>query len=239
MCCPVDVPAYLQALEEFASRHPSLQISVAAPATLIAEVARGGPSIMTGGQDCHPCHEGAFTGSISAPLLRRAGASFVLVGHSERRAAGDTDEVVRQKLQSARSAGLLPVLCVGETLEEREAGLASERIEAQICAALEGLAKWTSVIVAYEPVWAIGTGRVPTARQVEEAVAAVRAAICRSVGESHDATVLYGGSATADTVRLLRGIDLDGFLVGNASLFADKMGAILAAITRQTDASNV
>ena len=186
------------------------------PATLVAAFAaraKGG-AVAIGGQDCHWLESGAHTGDISAEMLADAGASHVIVGHSERRADhGETDAVVRRKAEAALRAGLTPIVCVGETLEERDSGTTLEVIARQ----LEGSvpADAARLVIAYEPVWAIGTGRTPTVEQVAE----VHAEIRRIVGAG--IAVLYGGSVKPGNAAELLGIaHVDGALVGGASLKA-------------------
>ena len=178
-------------------------------------------------QDLDWENAGAFTGAVSGTMLADAGATHVLVGHSERRQIfGDDDEAVRRKLEAARRAGLIPVLCVGEDLDNRDAGRALEVVARQLDAALAPVDDLDGgrLVVAYEPVWAIGTGRVASVDQAAE----VHAAIHRQTGS--DVRVLYGGSVTPDNaVDLLSNPEIDGALVGSASLAADSFLAIIAA----------
>ncbi len=188
--------------------------------------------IQVGGQTCHPEDAGAFTGEISAPILASAGASLVIVGHSERRHVfGESDADVALRLQAALRHRLRPVLCVGETLEERESGRTLEVVERQVRSALEPVAKdgLAAVTLAYEPVWAIGTGKVATPEQAQEVHAAIRGML-RDMGGAvgEDMRILYGGSVKASNVDgLMAMTDIDGALVGGASLDADEFARIV------------
>lgn len=186
------------------------------PATLVAAFAARarGSDIAIGGQDCHWQESGAHTGDIAAEMLADAGATHVIVGHSERRADhGESDDVVRAKTEAASRAGLVPIICVGETLEQRDAGITIDVISRQLAGSIPESAD--SFVIAYEPVWAIGTGRTPTVEQVAE----VHGAIRRIVGAGKQ--ILYGGSVKpANADELLAVADVDGALVGGASLKA-------------------
>lgn len=228
---PPDVSEYLQRLSSRAARLPSISVAIAPPATLLAQIS-GSDEILVAGQDCHKSASGPFTGSVSAPLLRQAGASLVLIGHSERRAEGDTDQIVRSKLESAWAAGLTPILCVGEARADVERGMVGSRVAEQVLACLPVGRPLAPVIVAYEPVWAIGTGRTPTPDEVAAAAAAIRRALPQRISaKAERTTILYGGSVTPASVLALREVsDIDGFLVGNASLCATDMVSIMEAI---------
>jgi triosephosphate isomerase (TIM) len=186
-------------------------------------------------QNVHAADEGAFTGEISCRMLIDCGATGVLLGHSERRALfGETDEALARKVPAALAAGLDPVLCVGETEQERDAGATSERLRAQLSGALDELdaARALQLTIAYEPVWAIGTGRTATPEQAQETHAEVRAWLAERFGPDVAATVriLYGGSVKPENAReLLAGADVDGALVGGASLSAASLLAIAHA----------
>jgi len=204
---------------------------VCPPAPLVSLMAHAllGSTVAVGGQDCHAADEGAHTGDVSAPMLRDAGATHVIVGHSERRADhGETDAGVRAKAVAAARAGLLPIVCVGETEAERDAGAAQEVVGRQLTGSLpDGFAG----VVAYEPVWAIGTGRTPTAADVAAMHAFIRQTLEQRFG-SHGAglRVLYGGSVKpANAAELLAVPNVDGALVGGASLKADDFLAICRA----------
>lgn len=209
------------------------------PFTALGEVAAAvaGTPIKVGGQDLHWEDAGAFTGEISARMLRDAGCEFALVGHSERRALfHETDETANRKVRAALRAGLQPILCVGETLEERETGRTMERVGAQLEAVLEGLA-WEDArraLIAYEPVWAIGTGRTASPTQAEEVHASIRSTLGRRYGTeaASCAIILYGGSVKpTNSYALSKERDIDGFLVGGASLAADDfLGVVREAL---------
>lgn len=198
------------------------------PFTALAEVRQalaGGP-VGLGGQNLFWEDKGAFTGEVSAPLLKDAGCSHALIGHSERRQHfGETDAGVNRKLKAALRAGLVPVVCVGETLEEREAGRTMDRIAAQLAGGLDGLsaAEAGRLVLAYEPVWAIGTGRTASPGQAEDVHRFIRGRLEEKYGGeiSACAIILYGGSVKpANTCSLLKEKDIDGALVGGASLEA-------------------
>jgi len=217
-----------------AGRLPHVELIVCPPATLIASfaaAARGSPVII-GGQDCHAEPAGAFTGDIAAEMLRDAGAGAVIVGHSERRHYhGETDAMVRAKALAARRAGLLAIVCVGETRTEREAGGAFAVVGAQLEGSLpqqEDQFVVAQFVVAYEPVWAIGTGLTPTAGDVAEMHRGIRQRLCSRYGQAgRGIRILYGGSVKpANAKELLAAEDVDGALVGGASLVAEEFLAI-------------
>ena len=224
-----EVEALRAALAEAA---PACRVALCPPATLIDRMARAaGEGIEIGGQDCRSESHGAFTGDVSAAMLRDAGATLVILGHSERRQGhGETDAVVAAKAEAALSAGLEPIICVGETLEQREAGRAVEVVRGQIMASLpEILAEKGAFAVAYEPVWAIGTGLTPSLEQIEAVHRAVRAAMIDRLGPAGAARpILYGGSVKPDNAReILTVPDVGGALVGGASLkAADFLGIV-------------
>ena len=224
-----EVEALRAALAEAA---PACRVALCPPATLIDRMARtAGEGIEIGGQDCRAESHGAFTGDVSAAMLRDAGATLVILGHSERRHGhGETDAVVASKAEAAVSAGLEPIICVGETLEQREAGRAVEVVRGQIMASLPvTLAETGTFAVAYEPVWAIGTGLTPTLEQIEEVHRAVRAAMIERLGLAGAARpILYGGSVKPENAReILTVPEVGGALVGGASLkAADFLGIV-------------
>jgi triosephosphate isomerase len=188
-----------------------------------------GSAVATGGQDCHPAPQGAHTGDIAAPMLRDAGAAWVILGHSERRQDHhETDALVRQKAIAAAAAGLAPIVCVGETADQRTAGQQAAVVGAQLAGSLpEGFAG----VVAYEPVWAIGTGKTATEQDVAEMHAFIRAELLRLLGGAGAGVrILYGGSVRpANAPALLAIPDVGGALVGGASLKADDFLAIARA----------
>ncbi len=212
---------------------PSCDLLVCPPATALAAAAEAlvGSGIALGGQDCHAADKGAHTGDVSAPMLKDAGCRFVILGHSERRAEhGESDEAVRAKCAAARRAGLALVLCIGESLAERDGGRTLEIVGRQLAHSLpEGIPP-AELAIAYEPVWAIGTGRTPTVAQVEEVHAHIRAALARKVAAADDVRILYGGSVKPDNAKaLMAARNVDGALVGGASLQPDDFWAIARA----------
>jgi triosephosphate isomerase len=224
-----EVEALRAALAETA---PACRVALCPPATLIERMARAaGEGIEIGGQDCRAESHGAFTGDVSAVMLRDAGATLVILGHSERRQGhGETDAVVAAKAEAALSAGLEPIICVGETLEQREAGRAVEVVRGQVMASLPAiLAEKGAFAVAYEPVWAIGTGLTPSLEQIEAVHRAVRAAMIERLGPACAARpILYGGSVKPDNAREILAVpEVGGALVGGASLkAADFLGIV-------------
>ncbi len=213
---------------------PACRVALCPPATLIERMAQAaGDVIEIGGQDCRAETHGAFTGDVSAAMLKDAGATLVILGHSERRQGhGETDALVASKAEAALVAGLSPIVCVGETLEEREAGRAVEVVRSQIMASLPLALAGADFAVAYEPVWAIGTGLTPTLEQIEEVHRAVRAAMIERLGLGVVATpILYGGSVKPDNAREILAVpEVGGALVGGASLkAADFLGIVRGA----------
>ncbi len=210
------------------------ELAVCPPATLTAQAAwkmRGG-KLALGAQDCHPEPGGAFTGDISAPMLKDAGAAYVIVGHSERRTLHhETDALVRAKAEAALKAGLTAIVCVGETRSEREARHAIAVVTRQLKGSLPPGGGPESVVVAYEPVWAIGTGLTPTPADVAEMHGAIRALLGEIYGAGGSKMrILYGGSVKPSNCNELLGLDnVDGALVGGASLKAADFLAIAAA----------
>ncbi len=221
-----------KALKEQAA---ACRVALCPPATLIDRMAQAlkGGVVEIGGQDCHAEASGAYTGSVSAEMVREAGAGLVILGHSERRAGfGETDADVAAKVEAALAAGLEPIICIGETLQEREAGQAVEIVSRQVAGSLPASLGGKAFAVAYEPVWAIGTGLTPTLEQIEEVHAAVRAAMIAKLGEGgRAAPILYGGSVKPSNAKeILAVAEVGGALVGGASLKAeDFLGIIRAA----------
>ena len=210
----------------------AVDVAMALPATLIAPAVALIPGLPIGAEDVHSRDQGAHTGCLSAPMLREAGAIFSLVGHSERRAdCGETDADVKAKAEALLRGGMRAILCIGETLTERDAGHAEAVVTGQLAASLpEGAAaEWLSI--AYEPVWAIGTGRTPTIADVAAMHGAIRTKLRALIGpEAEKVRILYGGSVTADNAaHLLHAGDVDGALVGGASLTAAKFVPIIQA----------
>jgi len=191
----------------------------------VAQRLEDGP-VAVAAQNCHFEDKGAFTGEVSAPQLADAGCKYVILGHSERRQLfGEVDAAVNLKAKAALRAGLAPIICVGETLAERDAGETLGRVQAQVDAALAGISnpELAKCLIAYEPVWAIGTGRTATPGQAQEVHAFIRARVAaKDAGVAASLRILYGGSMKPDNVRaLMAEADVDGGLVGGASLQAD------------------
>ena len=213
---------------------PGVDVLICPPATLIAQMAwaRGKHALQIGGQDCHANASGAHTGDVSAEMLRDAGASHVIVGHSERRTDhGETDAQVAAKAAAAHGCGLIAVICLGETLEERDAGRALKVVTAQLKGSLPEGTTAANTVIAYEPVWAIGTGRVPTTDQIGEVHGALRAALRDLMREADGVRLLYGGSVKgANAAEIFAVHDVDGALVGGASLTAEDFSPIVTAL---------
>jgi triosephosphate isomerase len=230
--------AEIRALGRGLPDDPGVDVLVCPPATLIAEAVRAaeGTRIAIGGQDCHAKAAGASTGDISAEMLRDAGATYVILGHSERRQHhAESDAIVAEKLLGAKRAGLHIVLCVGETEEVRDAGKAESFVTQQLRASLPGDVTPEDLVVAYEPVWAIGTGRTPTPHQVGAMHLALREALATRFGPpASGIRILYGGSVKPENAAELLAVDnVDGALVGGASLKAGDFLAIIRASGRQ------
>ena len=198
---------------------------ICVPATLIGRAAEAvsRTPVRCGGQDCHAKESGAHTGDVSAEMLKDAGASHVIVGHSERRTDhGETDATVKAKAEAAWRAGLTAIICIGETRAEREAGSTLDVLTRQIAGSVPGRATHATAVIAYEPVWAIGTGLTPTAADVGQAHLHIRKELAKLIGTEAERTrILYGGSVKpSNAVELLSIANVDGALVGGASLKA-------------------
>jgi triosephosphate isomerase (TIM) len=225
----------LSTLKTLIGRPADREVVVAPPFTILETVARllAGTSIRLAAQNLHWEPQGAFTGEISGPMLKDLGCSHVILGHSERRQYfGETDEQVAQKVCAAQRDGLIPIVCVGETLEQRERGETAALIAHQVRTALQGQAKtaFASLLIAYEPVWAIGTGRTATPAQAQEVHVVIRTTVAelsdRATAEM--VRILYGGSVKPDNVDgLMAEADIDGALVGGASLQAEAFARII------------
>ena len=222
-----------RAIDRAAARFPQVQVALAPPATLINAMREAVKDIGVGGQDCHQSASGAFTGDVSAVMLADAGADFTIVGHSERRAMhGETDAIVRAKAESAQAAELSVILCVGETDAERNSGQAEAVVASQLDGSLpRGEGAPGQLSVAYEPVWAIGTGRVATIDDVEAMHRAIRRQLIAIYGEAGESLrILYGGSVNAgNAAELLAADEVGGALVGGASLTAENFTGIIGA----------
>jgi len=212
------------------------EIVLCPPATILGEVGRAiaGSPVLLGAQDCHIKDKGAHTGDIAAPMLAELGCRYVIVGHSERRAAhGETDPAVRAKAEAAHRAGLSAIVCVGESRQEREAGRHLDVIARQIDASLPPAATPADTVVAYEPVWAIGTGLTATAADIAEAHRHLRMRLSAASHAGGQIRVLYGGSANAGNAAEILAVEgVDGCLVGGASLDADAFWAMILAATQ-------
>ncbi len=230
--------AALAEVEALIAAHPSpnCDMLLCPPATLIAAMAdrAKGSALAVGAQDCHTATSGAHTGDLSAAMVKDAGARSVILGHSERRADhGETCELVRQKAEAALAAGMMAIVCIGETEAERDAGQTLDVIGAQLDASLPKGATAANLVVAYEPVWAIGTGRTPTLEQITEVHSFLRARLTGVIGaEAAGTRLLYGGSVKpSNAAEIFALADVDGALVGGASLKAADFGAIVAALS--------
>ena len=215
---------------------PRAVVVVCPPATLLPAVAAQGASsgILAGGQDCHTEASGPYTGDISAYMLADAGAQFVIVGHSERRAGhGETNELVRAKAEAALGAGLKPIICVGETEAERDSGNAEAVVNEQLANSIPDAAQHHELIVAYEPVWAIGTGRTPTLEEIAQMHGNIRARLVERFGPERGGAIriLYGGSVKPHNAREILSVEnVNGSLVGGASLLAKDFYTIISAV---------
>ena len=222
-----------RAIDRAAKRLEAVEVGLAPPFTLIGAMAAEVSAIRVGGQDCHAKASGAHTGDVSAAMLADAGASFVIVGHSERRADhGESDTMVRTKAEAALAAELSVILCVGESAAERDAGRAIAVVSSQLAGSLPAAAADAEQLaIAYEPVWAIGTGRVPSVADVGAMHRAIRERLVAAYGETgRRVRILYGGSVNAgNAAELLGAEEVGGALVGGASLTAESFGAIINA----------
>jgi len=213
---------------------PGRQLAVCVPYPYLyqAQAALSGSAIAWGAQDVSERGAGAFTGEVSAAMMAEFGCRYAIVGHSERRTLhGETDAMVAAKAVAALAAGLTPVVCVGETLSEREAGETERVVARQIDAVMAALgSKLTAMVLAYEPVWAIGTGRTATPQQAQDVHKLLRSRLTRAERRAENVLILYGGSVKADNAKALFGCpDIDGGLIGGASLKADEFLAIARA----------
>lgn len=214
-----------------------VEVAVAPPFTALHPVAKAleDSNISLAAQNCHPDPSGAFTGEVAAPMLKEVGCSYVILGHSERRQFfGETDAGVNRKTAAVLKAGMLPIVCVGETLAEREASRTLEIVEAQVKGCLSGFgaAEGAKFVIAYEPVWAIGTGKTATSRQAQEVHAHIRSLLIGLWGRdaADQVRIQYGGSVKPDNAaELLSQPDIDGALVGGASLKVADFAAIVKA----------
>lgn len=226
-----DLPE-IEAIAAAAAAHSGVDVALGLPATLIGPAAAVVPGFAIGGQDCHWQASGAHTGCVSVDMLKEAGAAFVIVGHSERRTDNhETSAEVQKKAQAAMAGGLMAIICVGETEAQRDAGAAISVVTDQVRASVPAQATGAIAAIAYEPVWAIGTGRTPSAADVAEMHAAIRAELQAILGaKGAHLRLLYGGSVKAsNAAELLHLPNVDGALVGGASLKAADFVPIIEA----------
>ena len=224
--------AEIEEIAAAARGYPEVDVALCVPAILIERAARAVPNLPIGGQDVHQAEQGPHTGCTSALMLRDAGAKLTIVGHSERRdGQRESDEEVKAKAEAALSVGLDVILCVGESLEVRESGGAVATVGKQLDASLPEKIGEASLAIAYEPIWAIGTGKIPTVSEIGDMHAAIRERLMRRYDEfGRQVRILYGGSVKASNASEIFGIaDVDGALVGGASLKAADFIPIAAA----------
>ena len=226
--------ALARALAERAKTDPvACDLLVCPPATLLmaAAAALAGSPIALGGQDCHTDAKGAHTGDLSAAMLKDAGCRFVILGHSERRTDhGESDALVRAKAMAAKAAGLASILCIGETLAQRDAGTTLSIITSQLAGSLPPGLSAAELAIAYEPLWAIGTGRTPSLEQIAEVHMHIRRELAGKVSDAGAVRILYGGSVKPDNAAaIMRVANVDGALVGGASLVAADFWSIARA----------
>jgi triosephosphate isomerase (TIM) len=227
--------AELSAIAAAAREASGVDVAICPPFTLIPLAVPRAGGLAIGAQDCHSKDSGAHTGNVSAPMLKEAGARLAIIGHSERRAdQAETDEIVRAKAETALRHGLQAIVCVGESEAERAAGRAVERVKSQLAGSIPELSGESELVVAYEPIWAIGTGRTATPADVAEMHAAIREALVARFGDAGGRIrILYGGSVNAGSAAELFAVDnVDGALVGGASLTAAQFVPIVEAAAR-------
>ncbi|KMK67222.1 triose-phosphate isomerase [Puniceibacterium sp. IMCC21224] len=226
--------AELSALDGTSS--PTVEVLICPPATLLHAAKGVAGDVAIGAQDCHAAASGAHTGDLSAPMLADAGATYVITGHSERRADhGESDAIVAAKSQAVWDAGLTAIVCIGESLEQRDSGKTLTVIGTQLANSVPDGATGANLVVAYEPIWAIGTGKVPTIHQIGEVHQFLRAELVSRFGNDIAGAIrlLYGGSVKpANAAEIFAVKDVDGALVGGASLKASDFGPIIAALTK-------
>jgi len=225
----------LENIAELATAHDSarVDIMICPPATLLSKACEIARSLKIGAQDCHSAEHGAHTGDISANMIADCGAKAVILGHSERRANhNESDAIVRDKTSAAQSAGLTAVVCIGETLEQREAGETIAVLETQLKASIPDKVDPSRMVVAYEPVWAIGTGKIPTLEQITEAHQFCRRTLLKRFGSAaNNVPLLYGGSVKASNAEEIFSLqNVDGALVGGASLAPVDFSPIIHAL---------
>lgn len=226
----------LAELETLAASHPNsdVDILICPPATLVSQASAIAGPIRIGGQDCHANLSGAHTGDISAEMLKDAGATDVILGHSERRTDhGETNQDVHDKVLAAWQAGLTAVICIGETLQEREEGVTNQVLGNQLAGSVPEGALASNTVIAYEPVWAIGTGKIPSLDEITQTHSFIRGFLAshHETSEAHGMSILYGGSVKPGNAADIFALNnVDGALVGGASLKATDFSAIITAL---------
>ena len=235
------VKPFIEELKEHMPKTRSCDVVLCTPAVMIPAMVKAGKDcrVAAGGEDVSKFEKGAYTGEISADMLADVGAKYCIVGHSERREYHhESDSLVNEKAKALLAKGIAPIICVGESLEQREKNLTMEYIAYQVCAALSGIdgTQVRRCIIAYEPIWAIGTGKTATAEQAEEVCCEIRAVIRRLYGarSARAVSILYGGSMNAkNAAELLAQPDIDGGLIGGASLKPVDFATIVAATAQE------
>ena len=235
------VKPFMEELKENLPKTRSCDVVLCTPAVMIPAMVKAGKEcrVAAGGEDVSKFEKGAYTGEISADMLADAGAKYCIVGHSERREYHhESDALVNEKAKALLNKGIIPIICVGESLEQREKNLTMEYIAYQVCAALSGIdgTQVRRCVIAYEPIWAIGTGKTATAEQAEEVCCEIRAVIRRLYGarSARAVSILYGGSMNAkNAAELLAQPDIDGGLIGGASLKPADFATIVAATAQE------
>ena len=239
---PSEAKGFVEALKAEMPKQKSCDVAICAPFVVMPALmkATGGSRIGLGAQDVSAHDKGAYTGEVSANQLKDIGTKYVIIGHSERRQYhGESDELVNAKSLKVLDGGMTPIICVGESLDQRERGLTLPHIEYQVRAALSGMSEEQvrRCVIAYEPIWAIGTGKTATAEQAEEVCAHIRGVIRKvfSARTARSTTILYGGSMNAgNAFELLGKADIDGGLIGGASLKPVDFSKIIAATAQET-----
>ena len=239
---PSEAKGFIDALKPLLSRQKTCDIAICAPYVIMPALLKAAKDcrVGVGAQNVSEHDKGAYTGEVSMDMLKDLGAKYVIIGHSERRAYnGETDELVNAKAHKILAAGITPIICVGESLEQRERGLTLTHIEYQVKAALYGVGDENirRCVIAYEPIWAIGTGKTATAEQAEEVCEFIRSVIRKMYGArtARAVTILYGGSMNAkNAAELLAKPDIDGGLIGGASLKPADFSQIIAATAQES-----
>ena len=238
---PTETKEFMTGLKAIMPKGRWCDIALCVPAICIPAAVRAlrETRIAVGAENCNANASGAYTGEISTGMLTDAGCKYVIIGHSERRAMGETDAEVNAKVHAALEAGLTPIVCVGEALEQRESDITDEWIAMQVKLALQGVSaeKIRKVVIAYEPIWSIGTGRTATPEQAGEVCELIRSVVRKLYSSKHAraTTILYGGSMNEkNAYELLAQPDIDGGLIGGASLVPEKFVAIIEAANQPT-----